>query len=428
MATEASLDRLAKPKGREGALDTALEQFETACDFLGLDEDIRRILRNPKRELIVHFPVTMDDGHVEVFTGYRVQHSMSRGPAKGGIRYHPNVTLDEVRALAMWMTWKCAVVDIPFGGAKGAVACDPKLLSLKELEGLSRRYASEISIIISPEGDIPAPDMNTNAQIMAWIMDTYSMHRGYSVPGVVTGKPFSVGGTRGRVESTGRGCMNMARETAAHLSMPLEGARVAVQGFGNVGSVAARMLKEQGCKVVAVSDASGGVYNDSGLDIAEMIAQKQHTPNLQDSNHGDRITNAELLELPCDILMLAAMEGQITDANASKVRAKIIVEGANGPTSTEADRILEDMGVFIVPDILANAGGVIVSYFEWVQDLQFYFWEEQEVEKRLDSIMKHSFESVLATAKENGVSMRMGAYIQGVSRVSAAHNTRGIYP
>ena len=427
MTTEATVGKPAKREGA-GALETALEQLETASDFLDLGEDIRQILRKPKRELIVNFPVTMDDGSVQVFTGYRVQHSMSRGPGKGGIRYHPDVTLDEVRALAMWMTWKCAVVDIPYGGAKGAVACDPKLLSLKELEGLSRRYATEISIIISPEGDIPAPDMNTNAQIMAWIMDTYSMHRGYSVPGVVTGKPFSVGGTRGRTESTGRGCMNMARETAAHLSVPLEGARVAVQGFGNVGSVAARMLQEQGCKIIALSDASGGVYNDSGLDVGEIIEQKAQTPNLRDSKHGDRITNAELLELPCDILMLAAMEGQITEANASRVKAKIIVEGANGPTSTEADRILEDKGVFIVPDILANAGGVIVSYFEWVQDLQFYFWEEQEVEKRLDSIMKYSFESVLATARENGVSMRMGAYIQGVSRVVAAHKTRGIYP
>ena len=427
MSTEATADKSAEPE-QGSALATALEQFETAADFLDLDEDIRKILRQPKRELIVHFPVSMDDGSIHVFTGYRVQHSMSRGPAKGGIRYHPNVSLDEVRALAMWMTWKCAVVDIPFGGAKGAVACDPKLLSIRELEGLSRRYATEISIIISPEGDIPAPDMNTNAQIMAWIMDTYSMHRGYSVPGVVTGKPFSVGGTRGRVESTGRGCMNMAKETARHLSMPLEGARVVVQGFGNVGSVAARMLQEQGCKIVAISDASGGVYNDSGLDVATMVADKKHTPNLRDSKHGDRITNPELLELPCDILMLAAMEGQITEANASSVKAKIIVEGANGPTSTEADKILVDRGIFIVPDILANAGGVIVSYFEWVQDLQFYFWEEQEVEKRLDSIMKYSFESVLATAEENKVSMRMGAYIQGVSRVTAAHNTRGIYP
>ena len=427
MTSEATVGEPAK-REEQGALETALEQLETAADFLGLDENVRQILRHPKRELIVHFPVSMDDGRTQVFTGYRVQHSMSRGPAKGGIRYHPDVTLDEVRALAMWMTWKCAVVDIPYGGAKGAVACDPKLLSMRELEGLSRRYASEISIIISPEGDIPAPDMNTNAQIMAWIMDTYSMHKGYSVPGVVTGKPFSVGGTRGRVESTGRGCMNMARETAAHLSMPLEGARVAVQGFGNVGSVAARMLEDQGCKIVAISDASGGVYRGSGLNTRELLAEKEDVPNLWDSRHGDRITNAELLELPCEIMVLAAMEGQITESNAAKVKARIIVEGANGPTSTEADKILRDMGVFIVPDILANAGGVIVSYFEWVQDLQFYFWEEQEVEKRLDSIMKHSFESVLATAEENGVSMRMGAYIQGVSRVVAAHNTRGIYP
>ena len=277
MTSEATVGKPAKQDG-DGALDTALQQLETASDYLGLDENTRQILRHPKRELIVHFPVSMDDGHVQIFTGYRVQHSMSRGPAKGGIRYHPDVTLDEVRALAMWMTWKCAVVDIPFGGAKGAVACDPKLLSMRELEALTRRYASEISIIISPEGDIPAPDMNTNAQIMAWIMDTYSMHKGYSVPGVVTGKPFSVGGTRGRVDATGRGCMNMARETAAHLSMPMEGARVAVQGFGNVGSVAAKMLQDQGCKVIAISDASGGVHNGSGLDVRELLAQKEESP------------------------------------------------------------------------------------------------------------------------------------------------------
>ena len=427
MTTGATLER---PDKREddSALATALLQLNTACDFLDLDEDLRQILRFPKREVIVHFPVGMDDGSVKVFTGYRVQHSISRGPAKGGIRYHPNVTLDEVRALAMWMTWKCAVVDIPYGGAKGAVACDPKKLSMRELEGLTRRYATELSIIISPEGDIPAPDMNTNAQIMAWIMDTYSMHRGYSVPGVVTGKPLAVGGTRGRVEATGRGCMNMAAEMATYLSMPLEGARVAVQGFGNVGSVAARMLQEQGCKIVAVSDASGGVFSDSGLDIPQLLEDKKDTPDLRDSRRGDRITNPELLELPCDILILAAMEGQITAVNAPNVKARIIVEGANGPTSNEADRILEEQGVHIVPDILANAGGVIVSYFEWVQDLQFYFWEESEVEKRLDSIMARSFHSVMETSKANGVSMRMGAYIQGVSRVVAAHNTRGIYP
>ena len=321
MTIEATVGKPAKQDG-DGALDTALQQLETASDYLGLDENTRQILRYPKRELIVHFPVSMDDGHVQIFTGYRVQHSMSRGPAKGGIRYHPDVALDEVRALAMLMTWKCAVVDIPFGGAKGAVACDPKLLSMRELEALTRRYASEISIIISPEGDIPAPDMNTNAQIMAWIMDTYSMHKGYSVPGVVTGKPISVGGTRGRVESTGRGCMNMARETAAHLSMSLEGARVAVQGFGNVGSVAAKMLQDQGCKVVAISDASGGVHNGSGLDVREMLAQKEEVPNLRDSKYGDRITNAELLELPCDILMLAAMEGQISGRQRSESEGK----------------------------------------------------------------------------------------------------------
>jgi len=363
-----------------------------------------------------------------MFTGYRIHHNLSRGPAKGGIRYHPDVTLDEVRALAMWMTWKCAVVDIPYGGAKGAVACDPKVLSIGELERLTRRYATEISILIGPENDIPAPDMNTNAQVMAWIMDTYSMHRGYSVPGVVTGKPISVGGTRGRVDATGLGCMYMAREIARHLGFSLEGARVVVQGFGNVGSVAARVFQEQGCKVIAVSDASGGVHSAKGLDMRELIDLKKDHPNFVDYDEYDRITNAELLELPCDILVLAAMEGQLTRDNAPRVKARAIVEGANGPTTPEADRILESKGILVVPDILANAGGVIVSYFEWVQDLQFYFWELSEVENRLESIMKRSFNQVLSTSVEKKVSMRMAAYVQAVSRVVAAHNTRGVYP
>ena len=415
-------------EGHVSALDTALTQFEEVADFLNLEEDVRCILRLPKRELIVHFPVRMDDESIKMFTGYRVQHSLSRGPAKGGIRYHPDVTLDEVRALAMWMTWKCAVVDIPYGGAKGAVTCDPKDLSLKELEGLTRRYATEISIIIGPEEDILAPDMNTNAQIMAWIMDTYSMHRGYSVPGVVTGKPISVGGTLGRVEATGRGCMNMAREAVKHLGFPLEGAEVVVQGFGNVGSVAAKMLEERGCKVIGVSDAVGGVYNRNGLNTRELIQYKENNPNFWNCKGCDQITNAELLELPCDILVLAAMEGQLTEANAPRIKTKTIIEGANGPTTPEADKILEDNGVLVVPDILANAGGVIVSYFEWVQDLQYYFWEEREVEKRLETIMRRSFQQVMASSQEKKVSMRMAAYIQGVSRVVDAHNARGVYP
>ncbi|MFQ5933369.1 MAG: Glu/Leu/Phe/Val dehydrogenase [Dehalococcoidia bacterium] len=409
-------------------LQMALEQFETAADHLNLEEDVRRILRVPKRELSVYFPVKMDDGSIRIFTGYRVQHNLARGPAKGGIRYRPDVDLDEVRALAMWMTWKCAVVDIPYGGAKGGVACDPKQMSMRELEAMTRRYATEISILIGPEGDIPAPDMNTNDQIMAWIMDTYSMHHGYSIPGVVTGKPISVGGTRGRVEATGRGCMYVARETAKHLGFPLEGATVVVQGFGNVGSVAAKMLQKQGCRVIAVSDTSGGVYSSNGLNVENLIEYKKEHPNLWNCPDCDQITGKELLELPCDILMLAAIQGQVTGENAPRVRAKVVVEGANGPTTPDADRILEDKDVVVVPDILANAGGVIVSYFEWVQDLQFYFWEEHEVEERLESIMKRSFDQVLAISQEKRVSLRMAAYILGVNRVAAAHSARGVYP
>ncbi len=409
-------------------LRMALKQFEVVADHLDLEDEVRQILRVPKRELVFHFPVRMDDGSIQVFTGYRVQHNLSRGPAKGGIRYHPDVTLDDVRAMAMWMTWKCAVVGIPYGGAKGAVTCDPKNLSLRELEALTRRYATEISIFIGPEKDIPAPDLNTTPQIMAWIMDTYSMHHGYSVPGVVTGKPISVGGTRGRVEATGRGCMLVAREAAKQLGFPLEGAKVVVQGFGKVGSVAAKMLEGQGCKVIAVSDVSGGVYNSNGLDVGQLIKYKEEHPTFWDCKGCDQISNAELLELPCDILVLAAIQGQITSENASRVKAKVIVEGANGPTTPEADKMLEDRGVFVVPDILANAGGVIVSYFEWVQDLQFYFWEEAEVEERLESIMKKSYDQVLAISRDKKVCMRMAAYIQGVSRVAAAHRTRGVYP
>ena len=409
-------------------LQMAQEQFDAAADHLCLDDDDRKILRVPKRELVVHFPVRMDAGSIQMFTGYRVQHNLSRGPAKGGIRYHPDVTLDEVCALAMWMTWKCAVVGIPYGGAKGGVACDPKKMSLKEVEGLTRRYATEISIIIGPEDDIPAPDMNTNPQIMAWIMDTYSMHHGYSVPGVVTGKPINIGGTQGRVEATGRGCMYAARETAKHIGFPLDGANVVVQGFGNAGSVAANLLQKEGCKITAVSDSRGGVYSSHGFDVDQLIQHKQENSNFQDLKGCDQITNAELLELPCDVLVLAAMEGQVTRENAPRVRAKVIVEAANGPTTPEADRIMESKNIFVVPDILANAGGVIVSYFEWVQDLQFYFWAEEEVERRLESIMKKSYDQVLAISQEQKVGMRMAANIQGVSRVAAAHSARGVYP
>ena len=367
----------------------------------------------------------MDNGSIKIFTGYRVQHNLFRGPAKGGIRYRLDVDLNEVRALAMWMTWKCAVVDLPYGGAKGGVSCDPKQMSMRELEAMTRRYATEISVIIGPEEDIPAPDMNTNAQIMAWIMDTYSMHKGFSVPGVVTGKPISVGGTKGRVQATGRGCMYVAREAAKRLDMHLEGARVVVQGFGNVGSIAAKMLEAQGCKIIAVSDAFSGVYNKNGLRVQQLIDFKQENPNFWSCPGCDQITNQELLELPCDILVLAAIQGQVTEENADRIQAKMIIEGANGPTTPEADHILEEKGVLVVPDILANAGGVIVSYFEWVQDLQFYFWETDEVIRRLESIMVRSFEEVWQVAEERKLSMRMAAYVQGVSRVADAHRTRG---
>ena len=417
-----------KPVEEVDPLQMALEQFDAAADHLDLAEDVRVILRVPKRELVVHFPVQMDNGAIKIFTGYRVQHNLFRGPAKGGIRYRPDVDLNEVRALAMWMTWKCAVVDLPYGGAKGGVACDPKQMSMKELEAMTRRYTTEISVIIGPEEDIPAPDMNTNAQIMAWIMDTYSMHKGFSVPGVVTGKPISVGGTKGRVQATGRGCMYVAREAAKRLDMPLEGARVVVQGFGNVGSIAAKMLEAQGCKIIAVSDAYGGVYNDNGLRVQQLMDFKQEHPSFWSCPGCDQITNKELLELPCDILVLAAIQGQVTEKNADRIQAKMIIEGANGPTTPEADRILSDRGVLIVPDILANAGGVIVSYFEWVQDLQFYFWDGEEVVRRLESIMVRSFEEVWQVAEERKLSMRMAAYVQGVSRVADAHITRGVYP
>lgn len=413
----------------ENAYQTALAQFDKVAERLNLDPSLREVMRTPRRELTVNFPVKMDDGTIRVFTGYRVQHSTARGPAKGGIRYHPMVTLDEVKALAMWMTWKCAVVNLPYGGAKGGVAVDTKLLSETELERLTRRYASEIQIIIGPEKDIPAPDMGTDARIMAWIMDTYSMNQGYVVPGVVTGKPISVGGTRGRVDATGRGILYIAQEACRARGISLEGATVAVQGFGNVGSNAARLLRSQGCRLVAVSDASGGVYNPKGFEWHELQAIKEHGLSLsQASGDFDHITNAELLELPVDILVPAALENQITARNAPHVRAKIIIEGANGPTTPEADLILEEKGVFVVPDILANAGGVVVSYFEWVQDLQSFFWEEEEVNLRLKRIMTRSFDEVYTLATREGVSMREAAYILALRREEEALRYRGIFP
>ena len=406
----------------------AQQQFDLAADHLSLDPGLRKVLREPRRELIVHFPVKMDDGSVQVFTGYRVQHNLGRGPAKGGIRYHQDVTLDEVKALAMWMTWKCAVVGIPYGGGKGGVIVDPKKLSLKELEGLTRRYATEISIIISPEKDIPAPDVNTNAQTMAWIMDTYSMHVGYTVPGVVTGKPIALGGSEGRTEATARGAVYCIVDAAAHRGLELKGARVAVQGFGNAGSIAARLIRDEGATVVAVSDSTGGIHAAAGLDVDRVIAWKKEHATVQGFPGTTDITNAEVLEIDCDILIPAALENQITSRNADRIKASIVAEAANGPTTPEADEILYRKGVFTIPDILCNAGGVTVSYFEWVQDLNRDFWNEAEVNEKLKVIMTKAFRDTLMMSLKEEVNMRTAAYLLAVQRVADATAMRGLYP
>jgi glutamate dehydrogenase (NAD(P)+) len=389
---------------------------------------MRAILRKPKRELIVNFPVRMDNGDVEMFTGYRVQHNINRGPAKGGIRFSPEVSLDEVRALAMWMTWKCAVVGIPFGGAKGGVLCNPSKMSRAEIERLSRRYATEISILIGPNSDIPAPDMNTNPQIMGWMMDTFSMHQGYSVPAVITGKPLAIGGSEGRLEATARGVQYVTREAMLDLGMKPEDCSVVVQGFGNVGSISARLLHELGCKVVGLSDISGGVYNPRGIDVHKALHYSNEHGKLKGLPNTEPVSNAELLLLPCDILIPAALENQLTEKNAAQVKARLIVEAANGPTTPEADRILNDRGIVIVPDILANAGGVTVSYFEWVQDLQRFFWAENEINNRLESIMTRSYRAVHNKAMQQETNLRMGAYLLAVARVAEATEIRGVYP
>ena len=409
--------------------EVAVAQFDEAADRLGLSQAMRAILRKPKRELIVNFPVRMDNGDVEMYTGYRVQHNINRGPAKGGIRFSPEVSLDEVRALAMWMTWKCAVVAIPFGGAKGGVICDPHKMSRAELERLTRRYATEISILIGPDSDIPAPDMNTNPQVMGWIMDTYSMHAGYSVPAVVTGKPLAIGGSEGRLEATARGVLVVTREAMAHRGMQPEECSVAVQGFGNVGSITARLLHDElECKIVAVSDISGGVYNASGIDVHRALRYSKEHGTLKGLPDTEHVTNAELLELPCDVLIPAALENQLTGRNASRIKANLIVEAANGPTTPDADHILNDRGATIVPDILANAGGVTVSYFEWVQDLQRFFWAEQQINSQLESIMTRSYQAVYNKSQEQDCNLRMGAYLLAVARVAEATEIRGVYP
>ncbi len=404
------------------------QQIDTICEKTKADETCRLRLRECERELIVHFPVKMDDGQVKVFTGYRIQHNDSRGPTKGGIRYHPDVTLDDTRALAALMTLKAAVVNIPYGGAKGAVACEPGALSQNELERLTRRYASEISLLIGPEKDIPAPDVGTNPQVMAWIMDTYSMNKGYSVLGVVTGKPIGLGGSRGRFEATGRGCIICAQLAGKRLGISLEGAKVAVQGFGNVGSVVARLLVREGSKIVAISDVKGGIYNERKLDVEAVFRYSRQTGSVVDFKDAENITNAELLALPCDILIPAAIENQIVKANAPDVKAKIIVEGANAPTTHEADRILNNNGVFIVPDILANAGGVVVSYFEWVQGLQSFFWSEDEVNHQLRAVMDNAFNEVLEMSQHEKVNMRDAAYMVAIKRLADTMKTRGIFP
>ncbi|MBE3574995.1 MAG: Glu/Leu/Phe/Val dehydrogenase [Firmicutes bacterium] len=385
-------------------------------------------MRSPRATLEVNFPVKMDDGSVQVFTGFRVQHNTARGPAKGGIRFHPAVTLDEVKALAMWMTWKCAVVDIPFGGGKGGVICDPKRLSPAELERLTRRFTSEISAFIGPDRDIPAPDVYTNAQTMGWIADTYSMHHGHFIPAVVTGKPLALGGSLGRNEATARGCVFVIQEAAQHLGMVLPGATVVVQGFGNAGSVAARLLHQLGCRVVAVSDSKGGIYDAAGLDPDQVLAHKQKTGSVVGFAGAESIGNAELLELPCDVLVPAALENQITEENAGRLRARLVAEAANGPTTPEADRILYQRGIWVLPDILANAGGVTVSYFEWVQNLQFFYWTEEEVNQRLRQTMQRSFRAVWEIAQAQQVDMRTAAYMLAVRRVADAIQARGIYP
>ncbi len=408
--------------------DVALAQFSIAADKLHLDPNMREILATCQRELIVHFPVRMADGVVKVFTGYRVQHNTTRGPGKGGIRYHPAVSLGEVKALAMWMTWKCAVVGIPYGGAKGGVVCDPKMMSAQQLETLTRRYTTEIELLIGPDRDIPAPDVNTNSQTMAWMMDTYSMHHGYTSLAVVTGKPLSIGGSEGRNEATARGAVYTIIEAAKHLGLDLEGADVVVQGFGNAGSFSAKFMHELGATVVGVSDTSGGIHNPRGLDPNKVDAYKRETGSVTGFPGSQQVSNAELLELDCDILIPAAIENQIGEHNAPRIKAKLIAEAANGPTSPEADRILFERDVFVIPDILCNAGGVTVSYFEWVQDLQNLFWREATINARLKEIMVKSFTDVLDMSNKNKVDMRTAAYMVAVARVAEATLTRGIYP
>lgn len=410
-------------------LGMAREQLAMAAKYLDLDPGLHEVLSRPKRQLIVNFPVVMDNGEVEVFEGYRVQHNTSRGPTKGGIRYHPDVDVAETTALAMWMTWKCAVADIPYGGAKGSVKVDTKKLSKRELEKLTRRFATEINIVIGERSDIPAPDIGTNGEVMAWIMDTISMQCGHTVPGVITGKPITLGGSQGRIEATGRGCIVSAIEACKEKNIDFSKQKVVVQGFGNVGSVAAMLAHELGATVIGVSDAKGAIYNENGLPMDELYAKYSgRDGGICEYKDCEIIDNKTLLELKCDILIPAAIQQQITKANADQIKASIVVEGANGPTTTEADKILHDKGILVVPDILANAGGVVVSYFEWVQDLQNYFWEEDEINVKLEKIMKRAYAGVAQARDTHKCDMRTAAMIIGVQRVADATTTRGIFP
>ena len=408
-------------------LEAAEARFDLAAEALNLDEGMCKVLRSPAREVIVHIPVELDDGRLEVFTGYRVQHSIARGPAKGGIRYAPDVTLDEVRALASWMTWKCAVVNIPFGGGKGGVICDPAILSQRELERITRRYTAEMIDVIGPELDVPAPDLGTNQQTMAWIMDTYSMHKRYTVTAVVTGKPLDLGGSRGRTEATGRGCLIVTLEALKRLKIDPKNVTVVVQGFGNVGGQSARLMSQAGLKVVAIVEWDAAVYNANGLDIEALLKHRNETGSIVDFDGGENIDKDEALYLECDVLVPAAKENVITSANAHRIRAKIITEGANGPTTAQADPVLKEKGIFVIPDILANAGGVTVSYFEWVQDRQGYFWNEQLVNDRLEELMVASFRDVVTYADKHGVDNRTAAYMLAIDRVAFTIKLRGLY-
>jgi glutamate dehydrogenase (NAD(P)+) len=411
----------------ENPFEAMMERFDRAADLLSLDPGLYKVLRNPERQVITSIPITMDNGEIEVFKGYRVHYNTSRGPAKGGIRYDLNVNLDEVTALAAWMTWKCAVVDVPFGGAKGGVICDPFRMSQGELERLTRRYTSSLIELLGPEQDVPAPDVNTNEKMMAWIMDTYSMHKRHTVTAVVTGKPIAIGGSRGRKEATGRGVMISVKEALREVGMPVLGTKVAVQGFGNVGGIAAKLMQDEGLTIVAISDKTTGIYNPNGINVQDALDYVANNRFLEGYTEGETVGSDDVLELECDVLAPCALENVITRRNAANIKARIIAEGANGPTTAPADAILDEKGVFVVPDILANAGGVTVSYFEWVQNREGYYWSEEVVNERLREVMIRSFNDVASFAKKHNVNMRTAAYMLSIDRVAAVHRLRGVY-